>query len=314
MSRAARKMRERENAPSAPPSAGPPSRPDEAVRTTPSAPAPDAMSAVPTGDGTSAADAAREQPRQPTGTDAPATMADILALMDRGNRLDEEVRRLQAAIVPPSAEQIAAAVLPQVREALAGLEQRIDRLDEASGDLRSRIEAVKTTAPSSSSEPAPAAPAPDLDALAEAVAGRLAASVNRTREEAVRDAEARAVVAEKRAEKRLREAREIERRIGRSLEAYGKLPSRAADAGRLLAATVPMLVALVTVTGVLRATVGRALGAEQLLPWIWGRMAAADGALATVGWGAAGLAAVAATLGLVVGVGRLLYAWYSGWR
>ncbi|SMG06802.1 hypothetical protein SAMN06295981_0198 [Corynebacterium pollutisoli] len=84
--------------------------------------------------------------------------------------------------------------------------------------------------------------------------------------------------------------------------------------GRVLAALIPFVLALLVISGVVHTVVVDVLGLPILSVWLWSQMVAAPTWWATLLWATAGLSSVAGLLWASYAVGHWLYDRYQGWR
>src|SRR5699024_3698911 len=84
--------------------------------------------------------------------------------------------------------------------------------------------------------------------------------------------------------------------------------------GRILAALIPFVLALLVISGVVNTVVVDVLGLPILSVWLWSQMVAAPTWWATLLWALAGLSSVAGMLWSLYAVGRWLHDHYQGWR
>lgn len=84
--------------------------------------------------------------------------------------------------------------------------------------------------------------------------------------------------------------------------------------GRILAALVPFLLALLVTSGVVHTVVVDVLGLQILSVWLWSQMVAASTWWAALLWATAGIGSVVGLMWALYSVGQWLHDHYQGWR
>ncbi|WP_426716788.1 hypothetical protein ACEN19_03720 [Corynebacterium auriscanis] len=84
--------------------------------------------------------------------------------------------------------------------------------------------------------------------------------------------------------------------------------------GRILAALVPFLLALLVTSGVVHTVVVDVLGLPILSVWLWSQMVAASTWWAALLWATAGIGSVVGLMWALYSVGQWLHDHYQGWR